>query len=122
MTIRKSTPATDNATTLISEEKKDSGIESVGVVVGSDLRDDCMTAEVKAEDEEVKAEDDWDDKGCDGKIGFGEGSVIVVVVVWEFAMLWVIVEKLFVIVVVGIVDWLWIVVGDYSPLVQSPTI
>ena len=58
MTIRKSTPATDNATTLISEEKKDSGIESVGVVVGSDLRDDCMTAEVKAEDEEVKAEDD----------------------------------------------------------------
>ena len=79
-----------------SEEKKDSGIESVGVVVGSDLRDDCMTAEVKAEDEEVKAEDDWDDKGCDGKIGFGEGSVIVVVVVWEFAMLWVIVQKLFV--------------------------
>ena len=58
MTIRKSTPATDNATTLISEEKKDSGIESVGVVVGSDARDDCMTAEVKAEDKEVKAEDD----------------------------------------------------------------
>ena len=53
MTIKKSTPATDNATTLISEEKKeDSGIESVGVEVGSDAaREDCMTTERKAEDE-----------------------------------------------------------------------
>ena len=98
MTIRKRTPATDNATTLISEEKKEgSAIESVGVEVGSDAaRDDCMTTEMKVEDEcEGKA---WNGD-CVGKIGSGVESVVI----WELC---VIVERLFVIVVVGITDGL----------------
>ena len=70
--------ATDNTTTLISEEKKDgSGIESVGVKVGSDVaRDDCMTTEIKAEEGKCEGRDR--DSYCVGKIGSGES-----VVVWE---------------------------------------